>query len=127
MKTRNILLVLLVVSILCTLAACSGSSLSGKYVIVDVVDDPEGITFEEMDGMYKDMGLSIKDYLYIEILDGDRFKLVMFGEEEAKGTYTRDGDTLTLTAEGGTSTAEVSGKKITWTYAGSAKLVFEKK
>ena len=39
-------------------AACSNqSSFSGKYVIADVMDDPDGITFMEMSKMYKDMDL----------------------------------------------------------------------
>ena len=127
MKTRNILALLLTAALLFTLAACSDSSLSGKYVISDVIDNAEGITFAEMDDMYKNMGLDLSDYLYMEFLTGERFKLVMFGDEEISGRYKQEGNTLTITAEGGTMTAEISGKTITWTYEDGAKLVFTKK
>ena len=125
--TRIILATLLVLSFTLALAACGGSTLTGKYVITDLINDPEGVTFAEMDEMYKNMGLDIADYLYMELLDGERFKLVMFGEEEASGRYTAEGSTLTLTAEGGTTTADISGKTITWTYKDGAKLVLKKK
>ena len=127
MKIRSILALLLTAALLFTLAACSDSSLSGKYVISDVIDNAEGITFAEMDDMYKNMGLDLSDYLYMEFLTGERFKLVMFGDEEISGRYTQDGNTLTIAAEGGTMTAEISGKTITWTYEDGAKLVFTKK
>jgi len=127
MKIRSFLTVILVAGMICALAACGGSPLSGKYVITDVIDDPEGVTFEYMNEMYKDMGLDLTDYLYFEFLSGNRFMLVMFGEEEAKGTYTQAGNTLTLTTEGRSTTAVISGKKITWTYDSGGKLVFTKK
>ena len=128
MKTRKLLAVLLVAGMILALSACSGSSLSGKYVITDLIDDPEGLTFTDLVDMYKDMNLELADYLYLELRDGDRFTLVMFGEEEAKGTYTKDDDsTLTLNAEGKSTNATLSGNTITWTYENGGKLVFEKK
>ena len=69
----------------------------------------------------------IEDYVYMDVHDGKTFTLVLFGEMEASGTYARKGKTLTLASEGETMTAEISGKKITWTYENGAKLVFEKK
>jgi len=126
MKKHTILAILLIICLF-TLVACKDSTLSGKYVISDIIGDPEGITFDEMDGMYKDLGLKVTDYVYFEFTDGDSFRLVLFGEEEAFGTFVQDGNTLTLTAGGGTTTAEISGKKITWTYMGGGQLVFEKK
>ena len=127
MKKRTILTLLLVISLLCILTACgSGSSLSGKYVIADVIDDPEGVTFEALEEIYDEMDLNVRDYLYMEFLNGGRFGMVMFDEEEATGTYTLDGSTLTLISDGGTTTADVSGKKITWTYLSGGKMVFEK-
>ena len=127
MKTRTIFVVLLVADLLCILTACSSSTLSGKYEIVNVLDDPEGITFAELSEMYTEMGLSAKDYFYMEFSGGNRFKLIMFGKEEATGTYTLDGSVLMLTAEAGATPVDVSGKKITWTYMNGGKLVFKKK
>ena len=127
MKTRSILVALLVLCLVCALSACGGPALSGRYVITDVIDDPEGAAFADMESMYKAMDLDIADYLYFEFKDNGRFTLVMFGEEEAKGAYTRDGETLTLTSEGRTTTAEIKGKKIIWTYDSGGKLVFEKR
>jgi len=127
MKKRTILALLLIINLLYILTACSSSSsLSGRYVIADVIDDPEGVTFAALEKNYSDTGINVTDYLYMEFFSGSRFKLIMFGEEEAAGTYTLDGNTLTLTAEGGTTTADVSGKKITWIYSSGGKLVFEK-
>ena len=127
MKNRNTIVATLIICLLFTLAACGSSSLAGKYVLSDVVDDPEGITYADLDGMYNDMDMSLSNNLYMELLEGGRFTLVLFGEIEAEGTYTRDGDTLTLNAFGTSTTATISGKKITWTYENGAKLVFEKK
>ena len=125
---KNILFAILIASVLLVLAACGGSStLSGKYVLTDVQNDPQGITYADINSMYEDLGLKASDYTYMEFSYGDSFRLVMFGEEEAIGTFKLEGNTLTLTAEGGSSTATVSGKKITWTYDGGGDLIFEKK
>jgi len=128
MKTRNILALLLAFCLICTLAACGGgSSLTGKYVIADITDDPDGLTFDDLDVLYKEIRDNIEDYVYMEFHDGKTFTLILFGEVEASGTYARKGKVLTLTTEGEAMTAEISGKKITWTYENGAKLVFEKK
>ena len=127
MKNRNILAATLIVCLIFALAACGSSSLTGKYILSDVVDDPEGITYADLDGMYNDMDMSVSSNLYMELLEGGRFTLVLFGETEAEGMYSQDGDTLTLNAYGTSTTATISGKKITWTYENGAKLVFEKK
>ncbi|MCL1809957.1 MAG: hypothetical protein FWG42_09380 [Clostridiales bacterium] len=128
MKTCRILAILLAVCLLFTLAACgSSSALSGKYVIVNITDDPDGVTFADLDAMYKEAGENLEDYMYVEFLENSRFALVMFGEVEATGTYARKGKTLTLTEGRETTTAEISGKKVTWTYENSTKLVFKKK
>jgi len=109
------------------LAACGGSSLTGQYVIVDITDDPDGLTFDDLDVLYKEIGDNIEDYVYMDFHDGKTFSLILFGEVEASGTYARKGKILTLTGEGETMTADISGKKIIWTYENGAKLVFEKK
>ena len=127
MKTRTTLAMLMVVSLLCVLTACGSSKLSGRYELVDVIDDPEGLTLANLEEMYTDSGLKAADYFYMEFLDGDRFKLVMFGKEEAKGTFTMNDSVLMLTSEGGTTTVDISEKKIAWTYFSGGKLVFEKK
>ena len=133
---------LLVVCLLLSLGACgSKSPLSGVYVIKDITDDPDGMTFAEMESMYKELKLDIQDFLRFEFTKEGLFTLTMFGDIE-EGSYTRSGNTLTLTFDGGvsgvaskgaaptspvtTSTAEISGNKITWTYGSGAKLVFEK-
>jgi len=130
MKTRFIITILLIGSILCVLSACSGGKdepLSGIYVIADITDDPDGTTFEELSGIYKEMNLEIQDQFYFEFLDNARFSLILFGQEEVDGTFTQDGGVLELNAQGTTTTAEISGKKIIWTYEDGAKLIFEKK
>jgi len=131
---------MLAVCLILTLAACKNEDktdepLTGIYVIVDVADDPDGITFAELDGMYREMELDIQDFVYFSFYEDEWFKLVMFGDTEAEGTYTRDGNTLSLAADGanntdgvdGTMTTEISGNRITWTYENGAKLIFEKK
>ena len=132
MKTRVLLTLLLVVCILCALTSCKNDSndepLTGVYVISDITGDPDGTTIAELKEMYSGMDLNVEDYLYIEFSEGDFFTIIMFGDEEAFGTYTRDGSTLTLTDRNGeTVTADISGNKITWVYENGAKLVFEKK
>ena len=130
MKTRILLAVLLVIGSLLAFAACGGEKdtpLTGRYVIADIEDDPDGVALAELDAMYQEMELALTDYLYMEFLEDGRFILVMFGEAEAEGMYTQDGKTLTLTAGGETATAAISGKKITWVYENGAKLTFEKK
>jgi len=130
MKTRNLLTVLLLCVCVFAFAACgssSNTSLTGRYVIVNILDDADGTTFAELDRMYKDKDEKITDYLYIEFLSGDRFTLVMFGDEEAKGTYIRDKNTLTFKSGVTQSYATIKGNKITYTYETGAKLVFQQK
>jgi len=133
MKFRIIIAVVLIASLLCALSACSKDKdkdepLTGVYVITDITDDPDGVTLAELKEMYDGMGINIEDYLNIEIMEGDYFLLTLFGDEEAFGTYTRDGSTLTLTDSNGEAlTMTLSGGKLTWIYINGAKLVFEKK
>ena len=127
MRIHGIIALLLTASLVLALAACGGTGTAGKYVLVDVKDDPDGITFSEIEGMYRDMDMNVSSNLYLELLSGGRFTLVMFGEEEASGTYTREGGTLMLNALGTTMTAAISGRRITWTYESGANLIFEKK
>jgi len=139
----------LTLSVLLSLAACGGkSALSGVYAIKDITDDPDGMTYAEMETMYKEMNLNIQDFLRFEFTKDGSFTLLMFGDTES-GTYKKDGKTLTLTFDDGkpgasstpaasssaaskpassarTSTAAISGDKISWTYQSGAKLVFEK-
>jgi len=131
-RSRNILIALLLCVSAFTLVACnSNASLSGRYVIVDVLYDPEGATFADLAKDYTDINKNITDYCYIEFNSGDRFELVMFGDKEAGGTYVRKGKTLTLTSGGKSSDAIINGKKITYTYdtgyETGAKLLFKKK
>jgi len=128
MKSRKIPALLLALCMIFALAACrGGSSLTGKYVLVDITDDPDGLTFDDLDVLYKEIGDNIEDYVYMDFHDSKTFTLVLFGETEASGTYAQKGKTLTLTTEGEAMTADITGKKITWTYENGAKLVFEKK
>jgi len=142
MKLNRILTVLLVAGLIFAFTSCGDKNapragenaasesishaMEGRYVIADITDDPDGTTFAELEAMYREMNLEIANYLYMEFLDGVEFKIVLFGQEETAGTYTRDGDILTLTAGGETTTAAVSGEKIIWTYENGAKLVFGK-
>jgi len=129
MRNRIILAALLIICLLFMFAACSGEKntpLEGKYVIVDITDDPDGVTFADLDAMYKEIGQNLEDYIYLEFLAGSRFKLVMFGEEEKSGAYTQNGGALILTANGERTTAEIAGEKITWEYDNGAKLILEK-
>ena len=126
MKHRIIIASLLAACMLIALCACAAAPLSGRYVIVGVSNDPDGTTFAALDKMYKEMELNIADYLYFEFT-GNEYKLVLFGEKEAGGVFTRKGNTLTLADDGESTTATVSGGRITWTYENGARLVFRKK
>ena len=132
MKTRILLALAVLTAVsLCMLAACkrdgNAAAMSGRYVIVEITDDPDGVNYAELDGMYKEMDLDLKDYMYMEFSDDGAFKLVLFGDEEAKGTYTRDGNIVTINANGETVNTILDGKKITWIYENGTKLIFEKK
>ena len=138
-NTRRITMaVLIAVCLTTTLVACSNNNndsngntntraLKGKYVIVDVIDDPDGTTFDDLDTMYLDAGLDFADYSYVEFLDSGKYEFVLFGEIEAEGPYDIDGKTLTLAANGDVITAEISGVKIMLVYENGATLIFEKK
>ena len=129
MKIRNVLTALTVfmmLGLVLTLAACSSSSLSGRYVIVNILDDPEGTTFAEMKQDYDEINEKITDYFYIEFQKDGRFTLVLFGHEEAQGVYLLDGKTLTLTSGGESVQATLKGGKITYDYETGAKLIFKK-
>ena len=128
MRFYKIVAAALVACLLFALGACgSETSLAGVYAINDITDDPDGMTFVEMESMYKEMGLDIQDFIRFEFTKDGLFTLTIFGDVE-NGSYTMSGKALTLAFDGGTSSsAEISGKKITWTYGSGAKLVFTKK
>ena len=135
MKFRNVLTAVLIISLVLVsfaFVACGENkdtslTLNGKYVIVDIKDDPDGTTIEELDEMYKDMDMDLTDNLYISFSDSSRFKLVLFGKTEAEGTFAQDGDVLALNAsDGRVSKADISGGKVTWVYENGAILVFQR-
>ncbi|MCL2798396.1 MAG: hypothetical protein FWD58_10165 [Firmicutes bacterium] len=135
MKHRNILSIFCIAVLLCaavaTLSACGGgapadTSLTGRYLIVDISDDPDGTTFNGLDAMYKAENERITDYIYFEFLSGERFTLVLFGEEEAGGTYTRDGNSLSFMVGAESFAAILDGDKLTYPYEAGAKLIFQK-
>ena len=132
MKNRVILAALLAICLLFTLTACNkdekNEPLTGVYVIADITDDPDGVTLADPKEMYDSMNLNIEDYLYIEFMEEDTFILILFGNEEAFGTYTRSGNDLTLTDRNDEPlTMPLSGGKLTWVYDNGAKLILEKK
>jgi len=126
MKPRRISALLLVICLLCALAACGDAPLAGRYVIADIVGDPDGLTFDDLDVLYKEIGDDITDYAYLDLDEGGGFTLVLFGEVEVLGTYSRQGAVLTLTAEGEAMTAEIAGDRITWEYEDGVRIVFAK-
>ena len=131
MKIRILLMIFLIVSLF-ILAACSRddntpAEMSGKYVIVEITDDPDEANYADLAEIYREMDLNLEDYMYMEFSDDGEFILILFGEEEVKGTYTRDGKNLTIKANGETVNTILDGKKIVWTYESGANLVFEKK
>ena len=135
-KRRIILAALLAVCLTAELVACTSDkkvgdddtkTLDGKYVIVDVINDPDGATFDDLDGVYRDVGRSFADYAYLEFFESGKYEFVLFGETEADGAYAIDGKTLTLNANGDTIMAEITDSKISLDYWNGATLVFEKK
>ena len=124
-KACKIFTVLLLSVLLLALAACGDSALLGKYIITNISDDPDGLTFADLDDMYKEEELIVQDNFYFEFSDNSRFTLVMFGKTEMTGQYEKNGNTLTLIVGEDTDTAEISGKTITWTYETGAKIVFQ--
>jgi len=126
-KIKTLTLLLLIPVLLLSLAACGqATSLVGRYVLSNVYDDPEGTTFAELEEIYAADNLKITDYMYFEFQSDARFTLVLFGDEEANGTYVLDGKTLTLKSAGEQFAAPISGDLITYTYQTGAKLVFKK-
>jgi len=126
MKRRKLSAFIMMIIFLLLLSACSSSFLQGRFALTEVKDDPNGITFEEMEMMYKSQGLNPQHYLYMEFTDKGRFALVLFGDEAATGRYTQENNRLTLTSEGGITIAEISGQTITWTNSEGTKFIFRK-
>ena len=125
----------LLITCLFTMAACSkptAASAAGKYVLTDVTGDPDGTTFADLAVLYEKMDLNIQDHAWFELTDDGWFTLVLFGEREMSGSFSLDGDILTLDVGdaaldgGGIDTAYLSGKTLKWIYENGATLVFEK-
>lgn len=108
--------ILLAISLI-VLAGCGGK-LSGKYELVSV--KAQGVEMAG-DGL-KTAGM---DGMYIEFVDGSKFKMTMMGET-AEGTYELEGKTLKMTVDGDTAEATIDGKKITMDQEG-VSMTFEKK
>jgi len=137
MKTRLIVIVLLIAALSFSVVACGKKNknnnknepLTGRYVICDITDDPDDTSFAEFCAEYSEDGFDCVDYNYFEFSDGNNYVFLLFGEIKTEGTYIRNGNTLTLTASvaGIATTASVSGDIIIWEYDNGAKLIFEKK
>lgn len=126
MKRRNLITILMMFAVVLVLTACSSDLLVGKYVLVNVLDDPEGTTFTELEQMYKVENQKITDHFYMEFESNGKFVLVIAGDEDARGIYLVSDKTLTLTSGGVSVQATFKDGKITYNYETGAKLVFQK-
>jgi len=130
MKIQKIITLLLVFCLLTAFTACSKITekpLTGRYVIVDISDDPDGMTFANLKAIYNEINQNLEEYMFMELMENGQFELVLFGQTEMFGMYSHNEKTLTLITGNETMTAEISDKKITWTYENGTKLIFEMK
>jgi len=131
---KIIALLLVLVLGLTTLAGCGGAKLTGRYDLVSMTSEgeifPLADYIQEMKDMFEEEGRGDEfvesDYQgYIEFIDANTCKLVMFGES-ADGTYTLDGKSIEIVAEGETMTLTLDGSRIILDDDGE-EIVFEKK
>lgn len=118
-KTVKIVAIITILAIALVVLVGCGSKLKGKYTIVSMTSG--AVTMDET--AIRNNGGN-PDELYIEF-DGDTFKMVAFGTT-TEGTYKKEGDKLTLTAEGEDLAATVDGKQIKIEEE-SMSMTFEKK
>ena len=126
MKNRKLWFAFLTCYLLLLFVACNDNSFGGRYVISAIQDEPNGMNLSELEIMYKEKNLVLQDYCYMEFHENGHYKIMLFGNEEAKGKYTLINDTLTLQYKNSNSTAKVSGQSITWTFSDFSILTFKK-
>jgi len=127
---KRILAIVLVLMMGVTVFPVYGQSnaLTGKYSIVALeIDGMDMMALFTMMGM--DMG-----FMYIELLDGNRFRMAMDEDEATEGIFSLSGKNLTLTAEGENLAAVFEGNRIIIEQEGDpesgfelSRMIFEKK
>ena len=110
-------IVLLIAVCLVALTGCGAIKMEGKYGLISA--KMEGVVIEG-EGL-KTAGL---DAMFIEFVNDATFKMGVMGET-TEGTYTVDGNTLTMTVDGESVEATIDGKQIVMEQEG-ASMTFEK-
>lgn len=130
-KTIAVLLVLLIGVTLLVGCGGGGSALSGKYTLTSITMDGQTMTVAELKEAASTLGVDFDlSGFYIEFKTGNKFslgmKMELLGMDEAiEGTYTVNGNKITLTVEGEPQEATINGNKVTISM-GEDSMVFEK-
>lgn len=124
---KKLALVLAVLVLALSVVGCGkgGSGVAGNTYAFKTI---EGEGLEELEEMGIDYAEMMKGTeLAFDKNGGVVFTVAAFGQSETEeGTYTQDGNKVSITIEGDTQVAEVSGKKLTLESDGM-KMIFEKK
>lgn len=104
-----------------TLTACGGSGLSGKYRLTGM--ESSGVTIKEGDALW-DTAVGAMGDCYMDFTGSDAVSMAFAGEEK-EGTYTVDGDKITVTIDGDPADGTLKDNKITLEVGGE-KMIFEK-
>ena len=118
---KTLAVVVVIMFALALLAGCGGGgssspALTGKYMLVSMVDGDgnDWLEFFKMMSAMADEGDEFDlDSMYIEFTSGDKFVMAMGEDESGEGTYTVDGNNITLSVDGDEISGTIDGNKIT--------------
>ena len=116
MKKTIIFILMVILGV--SLSAQSQTALTGKYMLTAL--EIEGVDLLEA---LAELGLDTDDN-YIELLDGGKFRMVMF-DDENEGVFKFNGNSIIMTVDGEDLEAVISGGKITIEEDGNV-MVFQK-
>lgn len=103
-----------------TIAACSAKDAKGTYKFQSMTMTAGGQTQTYEVGKEGPMGSALTaDYYVLEIKDEGKLTITMMGGGSTDGTWTQDGNKVTLTIEGRAQEATLNGDILSISYGDS--------
>lgn len=123
---RIITTVLIIATLMILCVGCGkskGNDVSGTYKLLSM----GGMSIADLQKQYDEMGIemNVEDMVTVELKSDDTFTMKM-DKDSQSGTYSIDGEKISLTVDGDTEEGTLKGKTLT-IGSGNEEMVFEKK
>lgn len=121
---RIITTILMIATLMILCVGCGkGKDVSGTYKLKSM----GGMSIADLQKQYDEMGIemNVEDMVTVELKSDDTFTMKM-DKDSQSGTYSIDGEKISLTVDGDTEEGTLKGKTLT-IGSGNEEMVFEKK